>query len=319
MKKIIIGGIQSGIRIDKFLKGEIFFNAKISRGEIIRQIKEGNISVSGKKIKPSYILKVGDAIEIDLPKKSNTLLSNKNVEFKVICEDKNFIIINKPAGLQVHPGFKNEGDTLVSGLIYRFPEIKNVGDLSTSSKQANTRPGIVHRLDRDTSGVMVVARNQKTFLELKNKFKNREIEKIYWAVVRRKFKVSEKSGIIDAPLARAKNYQKQVVAGKKTRTKIRPAVTEYKVLKEAQDCSLVEIYPKTGRTHQIRVHLASIGHPVVGDIRYGRKNILRLEKVKRHLLHAKSLEFALFEKKYHFETELPADFKNFLDEKRIKS
>lgn len=305
MNKLTIDKNSLGIRIDKFLKKEFFTNEEITRGEIIRQIKNGNVLVNGKKIKPSYILRESDGIEINILEKSAKILPDENIKFEIIHKNKDFIVINKPAGLLVHPSEKKERHTLISGLIYKFPKVREVGD------EPDMRPGIVHRLDKDTSGIMVIAINQKTFLELKNKFKNREIKKVYWAIVLGKFGKTEKTGMIDKPLAKAVNYKKQVVAKEGTKTKIRTAITEYAVVKEMGNYSLVEAKPKTGRTHQIRVHMAYIGHPIIGDKIYKAKRIAE-DGSKRQLLHAKSLEFELFEKKYFFEAKLPADFQQFL-------
>lgn len=309
MEKIIVSKEKSGARIDKFLMQEFFLDMGISRGEIIRNIKEGNILVSKKKIKPSYILKVNDEIEIDLEKKSEKLALNESVKFEIIFENENLVVINKPAGVQVHPSEKNETDTLVNGLICKFPEIETVGDSPES------RPGIVHRLDRDTSGVMLVARNQKTFETLKNKFKNHEIQKTYWALTHGKLQNAK--GVIDAPLARSADYSKQVIASQKTKTKIRSAVTEFEVLQDLDKFSLIEVKPKTGRTHQIRVHLFSVGNPIVGDEKYKLKNIKTKSQTNRHLLHAKSIKFEIFDKKFEFEAELPYDFQNFLNNIKI--
>lgn len=310
VKKIITQKKSFGVRIDKFLKKEIFLNMEITRGKIIRGIKNGRILVNGKNIKPSYILKGNDEITINILEKPAGLLPNKNVKFKIIYEDENIIIINKPAGLQVHPvkslcdhGVDSE-QTLVNGLLHKFPEIKNVGDVP------ELRPGIVHRLDRDTSGIMAVARNQKTFLLLKNKFKNHEIKKLYWAIVYGR--PLKKRGIIEKPLAKSADYKKQVVAGEKTRTKIRPAITKYEVLKNFQNFSLLKIIPETGRTHQIRIHLSSIGHPVVGDEKYRLKNIQKNTLSPRQLLHAKRLEFNLYGKDHNHTARLPEDFIRFL-------
>ena len=307
--KLIIKKNNSGNRIDKFLKKEVFFNEEIARGEIIRQIKNGNVLANGKIVKPSHILKENDKLEINLKTTSNELVANKKIKLEIIFEDKNVIAINKPAGMQVHPDFHEKNNTLVNGLVAKFPEIKNVGDPSTSSWQVNMRPGIVHRLDKDTSGVIIIARNQNTFEELKKKFKNREIEKKYWAIVYGK--LEKKEGIINKPLARSTTYKKQVIAGKKTETKIREAVTIYKVLKEWDNFSLLEVTPKTGRMHQIRVHLTSIGHPIVGDKIYKEKHSKSAE-VPRQMLHAKNLSFDLTGKRYSFQAELPDDFSLFM-------
>jgi len=303
VKKIITFKKFAKIRIDKFLKEEIFLNMEMTRGEIIRHIKSGNVLVNGEPVKPSHLLREGDEIAINIPEKGMGLVPNEKVEFGIISQDENIIAVNKPAGLQVHPSARNETDTLVNGLLSKFPEIGQVGDAP------EIRPGIVHRLDRGTSGVLAVARNQKTFLSLKKKFKDREMKKIYWAVV---YGVPEKTGIIDAPLARAANYKKQIIAGEKTRTTVRAAVTEYATLAASEKYALLEVSPKTGRTHQIRVHLASIGHPIVGDEKYARKIFSDSRGAKRLMLHAGSLEFEMDGQKYRFEAPVPADFEEFL-------
>lgn len=301
---IVVNKKNAGKRLDKFLKKEVFFNEKITRGEIIRQIKNRNILVNGKKVKPSYILKENDVVTEHITRNlEQKLIPNSKIKLEIIYQDKNIIVVNKPAGLQAHPDFHEKNNTLVNALIAKFPEIKNVGD------EPGLRPGIVHRLDKDTSGIIVIARNQKIFLELKNKFKNREIKKKYWAVVWGKLM---SPGIIDKPLARATNYRKQVIAGKKTKTKTRKAVTEYKIIKIGNDFSLLEVFPKTGRTHQIRVHLASIDHPIVGDKLYKLKRAKSNTGASRQLLHAKSLEFELGGRGYSFSAEIPPEFKQFL-------
>lgn len=299
MKKIIYQE-KYGCRIDKFLKDTS--DLGMSRNQIADQIKLGNVLVNGKKIKPKYILRENDAISINSKQiKDDNIRPNKNINLDIIFSDENIIAINKPAGLQVHPDFHEKKNTLANALIAKFPEIKNVGE-------DPMRPGIMHRLDRDTSGIIIVAKNQKVFLELKNKFKAREIEKKYWAII---FGKLEKSGTINKPLARAASYKKQVIAGKKTKTKIREALTRYNVLKTGDNFSLVEVSPKTGRMHQIRVHLASIGHPIVGDDLYKMKNI-KTADAPRQMLHAKSIKFSLLGKNYELEAALPQDLQDFL-------
>jgi len=322
MKKIIINQNNSGERVDKFLARGFFLNTKTSRGEIDKSIKARNILINGQKVKSSYILKTHDLLKINLIKKKLELVPNKKIKFKIIYQDENLIIINKPAGLQVHSAklFCDYGakpsETLVNGLLYKFPEIKTVGD------KPENRPGIVHRLDRDTSGIIVVVKNQKTFLKMKEKFKNREVKKTYWALVIGNLGKPNEQGIIDRPIARAANYKKQVIAGEKTKTKKRSAITRYKVLKAWDNFSLLEVYPQTGRMHQIRVHLASLGCPIVGDKKYCLKNISKIKNVSKQLLHAKKIEFKLENKKYKFEAKLPEAFQvflNYLDENAVKS
>lgn len=301
--KLVITKTDSRQRIDKFLVQGTFLHDKLTRAEIIRNIKSGDVLVDGKEIRPSYILKENDEVEINVEEKNKKLVPNKNIKLEIIFQNKDFIVVNKPAGLKVHPNNFDETDTLVNGLISKFPEMENVGE-------EKLRPGIVHRLDKDTSGLMVVARNQKTFEELKKKFQGREVEKKYVAIVCGH--LSNKEGKIEAPIARAMNYKKQKIAQGRVRGKIRPASTFYKVLKNLENFDLVEAQPKTGRMHQIRVHLASIGHPVAGDEKYGRKEFKNLSSAKRQMLHAQELKFNLGGQDYNFSAEPPADFAEFL-------
>jgi len=306
-------------RLDKFLAGFNFASigqnklSEFSRGDFIRAIKSGEITVNKSEIKPSYNLKKDDLIEINLVKISskNKLTANSKIKFEVIFENENIIVVNKPAGLQVHPDQNEKSYTLLNGLIARYPEILDM-QKEKNDFGKNIRPGIVHRLDKDTSGILLVAKNQKTFIELKKLFQKREIRKSYLAIV---YGVPEKkSGIIKKPLARASNYRRQIIAGKKTGTKIRSAITKYIVSEKiGDDFSLLKVSPKTGRTHQIRVHLFSIGHPIVGDKLYKLKNIKRVSDATRQLLHAQEIEFKLFGKEYKFSAKPPRDFNEFLN------
>jgi 23S rRNA pseudouridine1911/1915/1917 synthase len=312
-QKIIIGTENVGKRIDKFLAEEFFL---YSRGEIVEKIKEGKVLVGEKTVKPSYSLQENDEIEIeDFDGEQKKLLANNKIELKIIFEDKDILVIDKQAGLQVHPSEVAQTDTLTNVLISKYPEIVDVHD---DSVDGYLRPGIVHRLDKDTSGVMVIAKNKETFEQLKKNFKDRSIEKKYLAVVAG---IMENEGrTIDKPLARSAGFSKQLVARENTKTKVREAVTNYEVVGQYENFALLSVSPKTGRTHQIRVHLASIGHPIVGDLIYGNKAQKKLDKffVKRQLLHAKSLAFDLGGKRYDFEAEIPADFADFLAEIKEK-
>jgi 23S rRNA pseudouridine1911/1915/1917 synthase len=306
MKIIKIEKNKAGIRIDKFLAQEFF---SLSRGEIIKNIKAENILVNGKKIKPSYTLKENDEILSNISFEREEIKPNPKIKLHKIYEDENILAINKPAGIQVHPDSNEKENTLVNSLVAEYPQIKNVHD---GTLGAYLRPGIVHRLDKDTSGVIVVAKNKKTLAELKRLFQERKMEKKYLAIVFGQMR--DRKGIITKPIARAGNYRKQVIAGAKTKTKIRGAVTEYKVLKNFGDYSLLEVSPRTGRMHQIRIHLFSISHPIVGDKIYKLKNLKDDLSAKRQMLHASDLNFKLFNENHKFHAELPYDISSALSQ-----
>jgi len=228
---------------------------------------------------------------------------------EIIYFDRDLIVINKPAGIAVHPGKMVRAPTVVDFLLEKFPEIRKVGD------DPRLRPGIVHRLDKDTSGIMVIARNQKSFEALKSLFQKRLVEKIYLAIVCGVPK--ERKGLISLPIGRlVRNPIKRATKyGAASAHKIirgeREAITEYKVLKRGGIFSLVELRPKTGRMHQLRVHLKAIGHPVACDKIYGGKDVCCPEGASRQLLHAKSLSFSYpAGRKLYFEADPPDDFSN---------
>ncbi len=241
------------------------------------------------------------------------------MDIKIIYEDDDILAVNKPAGLLVHGAENSKETTLVDWLIKNYPEIKNVGErpaFGEARPDLSGRPGIVHRLDKDTSGILLIAKNQRTFGYLKEQFKNRKIKKKYIALVCGKLNppTGGEGGIIDLPIAKSKSdFRKKTSVGKMA-GKIREAVTEYKVIKKFPACAdrpeytLVEVFPKTGRTHQIRVHFKSIGHPVVCDKLYGFKKAVCPFGLKRHFLHASSLELNLPSgARIKLEADLPDD------------
>lgn len=227
-------------------------------------------------------------------------------KLEIIYEDDNMLAINKPAGLVVHPDKHHESGTLIDQIIKIRPEIGGVGD------EPKTRPGIVHRLDKDTSGVLIIAKTQESFEFLKKAFQEHKIEKKYIALVVGFIK--EKNGEINLPIGRSYKDPTKRVAKGKMRGKIRDALTYYKVLEQIQDYTLLEVSPQTGRTHQIRTHLKSIGHPVVCDSLYAGKLLKCPLGLKRHFLHASSLELTTIdESRLKIEAELPEDLEKTLE------
>ncbi len=225
-------------------------------------------------------------------------------KIQIIYEDENMLAINKPAGLIVHPvtRYALRVPSLAEWLLEKYPEIASVGD------EPEVRPGIVHRLDKDTSGVLLIAKNQKSFEWLKEQFMNRKIRKKYLVLVEGNLK--EKEGVIDLPIGKSRTDFRKKKAGPAAGGKIREALTEYKALKRFEKFTLAEVFPKTGRTHQIRVHFAALGHPVVGDKLYGSK----ISPLERQFLHAESLELTLIDgMRIKIEADLPEDLKNFLN------
>lgn len=221
---------------------------------------------------------------------------------EIIFADKDLVVINKPHGIPVHGGNTISGATLVDFILEKYPEIKTVGE-------DPVRPGIVHRLDKNTSGVMIVARNQKTFEFLKDLFKNRRIEKKYHAILCKTPK--NKEGTITMPIGRlVKNPTKRGVEQGKIKIRgARDAMTKYRVLKEGIDYALVELTPKTGRMHQLRVHMKTLGHPIACDQAYGGKKVCCPAGCARQLLHAQSIAFSFPEgRRLFFEADYPEDF-----------
>ena len=231
----------------------------------------------------------------------------------VIYEDKDFLVISKPAGVLVHKTAKKEREkTVADWLLKNYPEVKTVGD------SPEERPGIVHRLDKDTSGVLLVARNQKTFEYLKKLFQEHKIRKTYIALVWGKIPAP---GVVDLPIGLKPGTTRRVTRGKNLKM-VKEAVTEYKPLKtfekNGEEFTLIELIPKTGRTHQIRVHMKSLNRPIVGDALYGPKE--NPFGLRRQFLHAKSIEFTKADglpaqagKRVKFETELPPELKSIID------
>lgn len=289
------------IRFDKWLafnfpeKSREFFNDNI---------KSGKILLNNSKVKPSVKLNIDDQIEIEdeiWEEKKIELLPNKKIKLNIVFENEDFIVVNKPAGVLVHPITEKDDNTLVNGLIYLYPEINSIGE-------DPLRPGIVHRIDKDTSGLVLITKNAKAFNSFKNKFKKRQVYKSYLALVFGK--LNTKKGVINMPITRSKSKFNRRKISKTDEGK--EAITEYEVIQEYKDASLLKVSIKTGRTHQIRVHFASLSNFILGDKEYGSKKINNKYGLKRQFLHACEIGFTYKREKYHFQIELPADLKKFL-------
>ena len=262
---------------DKKVRCDVFLSEKISnlsRTSIQKLIKEKFVFVNGKNIKPNVILDIGDEISVSIPEKKETKLVAEEIDLDIIYEDDFIIIINKPRNMVVHPAAGNEEHTLVNALL-------NHCKLSMINSE---RTGIVHRLDKDTTGLIICAKDDETHLKLIDMFSKREISKKYLAICNGSF--SKESGFIDKPIGRDEKDRKKMSVKSKSG---KEALTEYNILTSNLKYSLVDVTLHTGRTHQIRVHFSSINHPIVGDDTYGNKN--EKIKAKGQMLHSYYLEF----------------------------
>jgi 23S rRNA pseudouridine1911/1915/1917 synthase len=299
-QRAVVGEKVSGIRLDVFLTQHLVKEVErygLTRSRMQKLIEDGVITVNGAPTRSSRRLKARDSVELGTIPKIETKLRAEAVLLDMIYEDRDFMVINKPPGMAVHPAGGSLSGTLVNALLHHCPELKEIG--------AEGRPGIVHRLDKDTSGVMVVAKTHRSLQMLAHQFKDRTVQKEYLALVWGKFE--EDSGIIDRAIGRHRSQRKKMSC-RFAYAKTRDALTEWNVEKcfeikadsrSIRWVSLCRLRPKTGRTHQIRVHLAELGHPVVGDKVYGRhpkpdlKNdttVALLNAFPRQALHAERLE-----------------------------
>lgn len=295
MKTLELVADRSGERLDSFIARR---QPELSRSRIRQLIDEGLVSVDGKHGKPSAKVMNGSVVSVSVPPPVAMELEPEEIPLTIIYEDENVIVVDKPAGLTVHPAPGHPRGTLVNALLAACPDLRGIG--------GTLRPGIVHRLDKDTSGLIVVAKNDRANRALQAQLKEREVKKTYIALVRGVPQPRE--GTIEAPIGRnPKNRKKMAVVANG-----RDAQTKYRVVEVLGDgeYSLVEAQPISGRTHQIRVHLAALNHPIVGDATYGKKS----EFVDRQFLHASKLDFAMpvSQRRIEFESPLPADLRRAL-------
>ncbi|MGI6782181.1 MAG: RluA family pseudouridine synthase [Acholeplasmataceae bacterium] len=278
-------------RIDKFLQEK----TNQSRNQIQQLIKSSQVLVNHKETKPSYILRVGDLVSLSLPEEKKEEAPKKvNLNLEIIYEDEYLAIINKPKGLVVHPSDSYEGTTLVNGLLYEFDKLSNQSE--------PFRQGIVHRLDKDTSGLLIVGKDDLAHEKLKLMFQRCQIRKHYLAIVYHEFK--EYCGNIEKPIIRHPKHRQMMTTAETGRN----AITKYEVLSQNNGFAYLKLNLVTGRTHQIRVHLKSINHPILGDPIYGPKKVYGKSGP---FLHAYQLEFnhPITKEKLNFIVEPPQDFK----------
>lgn len=271
--ELTVAASDSGMRIDAYLRA----NTELSRSRLSALIQEGAIIVNGTaENKPSFKVETGQTIRLSVPEARPVDIVPQNIPIDILYQDSDVVIVNKPCGMVVHPAAGNEDRTLVNALLYHIKDLSGIG--------GEMRPGIVHRLDKDTSGLILVAKNDHAHTLLSEQFKERSMEKHYRAVAFGNF--SDDHGLIDAPIARHPVDRKKmaiVPAGK-------PSQTEWSVLERLKSATYLDVHLLTGRTHQIRVHMHSIGHPLLGDRIYA-PNIKTSVHIPRLMLHAYSLSF----------------------------
>ena len=285
---------ETGERIDSFLSGKTEF----TRTRIQQLIKERNIMVNGKVTKSSYKIEKDDEIAIEVPEAETTEIKPENIKIDIVYEDSYIAVINKQAGMVVHPAHGHYSGTLVNAILYHIKDLSGIN--------GEIRPGIVHRLDKDTSGLIVIAKNDKVHAALTEMFQEKKIKKTYLAILKGKLNKSE--GKVVTQIGRDKNDRKKMTVIDDI-TKGKTAITNYRVLSHNSLFTLVKVNIETGRTHQIRVHMRHLGYPILGDSVYGRK-----DNEKRQMLHAYRLKFLhpVTGNPMEFAGEIPEDFQRAL-------
>ena len=295
MEQILVE--EEGIRIDRYLAKQ---KPELSRSMIQKLIEDHAVLVNQKPVRTSYQIRKQDQITIQIPEVKESNMKAQDIPIDIIYEDQDILVVNKPKGMVVHPANGNPDGTLVNAIMAKCKDgLSGIG--------GELRPGIVHRLDKDTSGLLIVAKNDQAHIKMSEQIKNREVKKIYIALV--KGIVKENEATIQMPIGRSQQDRKKMAVRKDGKE----AVTHFKVLKRYLHNTLLELKIDTGRTHQIRVHMAQIGHPVVGDMVYSKgKNEFGVEG---QCLHAKSLEFKhpITKKEMKLEAPLPKYFQDIIN------
>jgi 23S rRNA pseudouridine1911/1915/1917 synthase len=296
---------QDGTRLDTFLTGLL---PDVSRSQLQRLIKEGFVSGPVKNLRPSTPVRAGQTYSVDVPPAQESTLEPEPLPLRIVFEDADIVVLDKPAGMVVHPGAGHRGGTIVNALLHHVKDLSGIG--------GELRPGIVHRLDRGTSGLMVVAKHDAAHQELARQFQDREVEKEYVALV---WGVVQAGRRIDAPIGRdPSDRQKMSTRARRARS----AVTRVTWARHFKGVSLVKVAIATGRTHQIRVHLSAIGHPIVGDPTYGgvhrrvAHDLRSVQRLERPFLHAARLAFThpTDGRRVEFDSPLPPDLESVIDE-----
>lgn len=263
---------QDGERLDKVIPLHV---QDLSRAMAQRLIKTGGVTVNGQPSKPSYQVQAGDQVVVRVPTEVPEPVVAEDIPLDIIYEDEILLVVNKPAGMVVHPALGHTSGTLVNAVLAHCPQVADVG--------GPERAGVVHRLDKDTSGLILIAKDEQTRDALQRQFKRRQVSKTYLALV--EGQVEPREGVIEAPVGRDKRHRKRMAVVRQGRR----ARTTYRVIEHFTDHTLLEVHPHTGRTHQVRVHLAWLGYPIVGDPVYGHRRQRLLKG--RHFLHAAGLRF----------------------------
>lgn len=297
MEKITVNSEKQGKRIDAFVSENI---DDISRTMAQKLIDDGKILVNSKRVKSSYKVETNDIVEVEIPNPTETTIKAQDIPVPIIYEDDDIIVVNKPKGMVVHPANGNPDGTLVNAIL-------SMCKGSLSGIGGEVRPGIVHRLDKDTSGLIIIAKNDKAHINMSKQIQDRLVTKKYIALVRGV--LPEDEATIDMPISRSLKDRKKMDVNKNGKN----AITHFKVLKRYNKYTLIEVKIDTGRTHQIRVHMSHIGYPIIGDEVYSNgKNEFGVEG---QMLHAKSLDFKhpITGKQIHLEAPLPEYFQKVLD------